>query len=319
MRALDEKLITPKAGHRSGGRAGLDPDSEIVFTPADNPGKSATFRHATHTQWLACKNCHSGVFKKRDENLQFTHDDMKAGKYCGACHFTVVVVPSGCKGCHAGKKPAAPRRGGDVVSAAIGLPSLPAPAWPSACRCGRRACSRSACSWSTSRVTAWFLAEQRRALYITAQQIDSHHAAQELLAPELQHACAYARADPVDPERARTTRDGVHAELRGHRREPRSADGAAACRCAISTRQLAADIDRLAARRGRRARRAQRAQPDGRARRRAGVDRAAERPARRSLQHRTEVLTERYHDQQQLISITAIGDEHRAARSRAPP
>jgi c(7)-type cytochrome triheme protein len=107
MRALDEKQITPKPGLDPAAEPASTTDAEIVFTPADNPGKSATFRHATHTQWLSCKNCHSGIFKKRDENLQFTHDDMKAGKYCGACHFTVVVVPSGCKGCHAGKKPEA--------------------------------------------------------------------------------------------------------------------------------------------------------------------------------------------------------------------
>ena len=77
-----------------------------MFAHEGNPGKAATFRHATHTQWLACKNCHSSIFKKRDDNLQFTHDEMETGKYCGACHFKVVVVQSGCKGCHAAKKPA---------------------------------------------------------------------------------------------------------------------------------------------------------------------------------------------------------------------
>lgn len=105
MRALQENLVTP--------RPGIDPatedtrayDSEIEFVPADNPGKAATFRHTTHTQWLSCKNCHPAVFKKKSDNLQFTHDQMeKEGKFCGACHFTVVTVQSGCKGCHAKKK-----------------------------------------------------------------------------------------------------------------------------------------------------------------------------------------------------------------------
>jgi c(7)-type cytochrome triheme protein len=109
MLALDEKTITPKPGIDPVAEPASTLDSEIVFTPTDNPGKAATFRHATHTQWLACKNCHPALFKKRDENLQFTHDDMEeGGKYCGACHFKVVVVQSGCKGCHPGKKPAAP-------------------------------------------------------------------------------------------------------------------------------------------------------------------------------------------------------------------
>lgn len=109
MRALEEKTITPKAGIDPAAEPAKTTDSEITFVSDENPGKPVVFRHATHTQWLGCKNCHTGIFKKRDENLQFTHDDMKAGKYCGACHFKVVFVQSGCKGCHvAAKKPAAP-------------------------------------------------------------------------------------------------------------------------------------------------------------------------------------------------------------------
>jgi c(7)-type cytochrome triheme protein len=106
MRALDEKTLTLKPGVDPAAEPASTKDSEIVFVPEGNPGKTATFRHATHTQWLTCKNCHNTVFKKRDDNLQFTHDEMETGKYCGACHFKVVVVQSGCKGCHSGKKPA---------------------------------------------------------------------------------------------------------------------------------------------------------------------------------------------------------------------
>jgi c(7)-type cytochrome triheme protein len=108
MQALDEKLITLKPGIDPATEAASTLDSEITFVPDGNPGKSAVFRHATHTQWLSCKNCHPTLFKKRSENLQFTHDDMDAGKYCGACHKKAVFVPGGCKGCHAGKKPADP-------------------------------------------------------------------------------------------------------------------------------------------------------------------------------------------------------------------
>ena len=107
MRALDEKTITPKPGVDPTAEPASTADYEITFTN-EGSGKSATFRHTTHTQWLSCKNCHSGIFKKKDDNLQFTHDEMEAGKYCGACHFKVVIVQSGCKGCHAAKKPAAP-------------------------------------------------------------------------------------------------------------------------------------------------------------------------------------------------------------------
>jgi c(7)-type cytochrome triheme protein len=106
MRALDEKTITPKPGIAADAVEAKVMDGDIEFFNKGTPGKTATFRHATHTQWLSCKNCHPAVFKKTDENLQFTHDDMDAGKYCGACHFKVVVVQSGCNGCHVKKKAA---------------------------------------------------------------------------------------------------------------------------------------------------------------------------------------------------------------------
>lgn len=106
MRALDENTITPKAGLAPEAEVAKIYDSEIEFFNTESPEKKATFRHATHTQWLSCKNCHPALFKKRSENLQFTHDDMDAGKYCGACHSKVVVLQGGCKGCHARKNPA---------------------------------------------------------------------------------------------------------------------------------------------------------------------------------------------------------------------
>jgi c(7)-type cytochrome triheme protein len=106
MRALGEQTITPKPGLAAEATAASTYESDIEFFNEASPEKKATFRHATHTQWLGCKNCHSGVFKKRSENLQFTHDDMDAGKYCGACHSKVVVLQGGCKGCHAKKNTA---------------------------------------------------------------------------------------------------------------------------------------------------------------------------------------------------------------------
>jgi len=106
MRALDEKTITPEPGPTPEAAIARSYDSDIEFFNTESPEKTATFRHATHTQWLSCSNCHPALFKKRSENLQFTHDDMDAGKYCGACHQKVVVLQGGCKGCHARKSAA---------------------------------------------------------------------------------------------------------------------------------------------------------------------------------------------------------------------
>ena len=104
MRALSENLITPKPGIDPAAEEAPTEEEEVEFVPKDEPSRAVTFRHATHTQWLTCKNCHSAIFKKRSDNLQFNHEDMDAGKYCGTCHFKVVVVQSGCKGCHMKKK-----------------------------------------------------------------------------------------------------------------------------------------------------------------------------------------------------------------------
>ena len=104
MRALSENLITPKPGIDPAAEEAPTEEAEVEFIPKDEPSRAVTFRHATHTLWLTCKNCHSAIFKKRPDNLQFNHDDMEAGKYCGTCHFKVVVVQSGCKGCHMKKK-----------------------------------------------------------------------------------------------------------------------------------------------------------------------------------------------------------------------
>jgi c(7)-type cytochrome triheme protein len=104
MRALSENTITPKPGIDAATPEASTTDEEVEFIPREKPSKNATFRHATHTQWMACKNCHPAIFKKKSDNLQFTHDDMDAGKYCGACHGKVVVVQGGCNGCHVKKK-----------------------------------------------------------------------------------------------------------------------------------------------------------------------------------------------------------------------
>lgn len=104
MRALTEMTITPKPGIDPEATEASTKDEEVEFIPNDKPSRNVTFRHATHTQWMSCKNCHSAIFKKKSDNLQFTHDDMDAGKYCGACHGKVVVLPGGCYGCHVKKK-----------------------------------------------------------------------------------------------------------------------------------------------------------------------------------------------------------------------
>ncbi len=102
MKALTDKLINPKPGIDPKAENWDPEDAEVEFIPKKK--SLVIFRHATHTQWLTCKNCHPAIFKKKADNMQFTHDDMDDRKYCGVCHDKVVFLQSGCNACHAKKK-----------------------------------------------------------------------------------------------------------------------------------------------------------------------------------------------------------------------
>ena len=99
--ALNEKLIEPKPG--------LDPETEdepvveldIEFVPKDLPDFKATFAHNTHTQWIACANCHPAIFQMEKGADPISMDKILAGEYCGRCHGKVAFdVDTGCARCH---------------------------------------------------------------------------------------------------------------------------------------------------------------------------------------------------------------------------
>jgi c(7)-type cytochrome triheme protein len=69
--------------------------------PASAPAvPAAWFSHRAHGA-LGCYSCHPSVFPQAP--LAFTHEDMRAGRYCGSCHdgaraFAITAVA--CGGCH---------------------------------------------------------------------------------------------------------------------------------------------------------------------------------------------------------------------------
>ncbi|MCA9649385.1 MAG: hypothetical protein KC501_05720 [Myxococcales bacterium] len=69
--------------------------------PGGMPAHAASFRHGTHRRF-SCFACHPGLFPKYP--LGFTHDDMRAGQYCGGCHDGRVasgIPEQPCERCHA--------------------------------------------------------------------------------------------------------------------------------------------------------------------------------------------------------------------------
>jgi c(7)-type cytochrome triheme protein len=62
---------------------------------------AALFSHRGH-QSLGCFGCHPSVFPQAP--LGFTHDDMRAGRFCGHCHdgrTSFAIQGATCAGCHA--------------------------------------------------------------------------------------------------------------------------------------------------------------------------------------------------------------------------
>jgi c(7)-type cytochrome triheme protein len=51
---------------------------------------------------MGCQVCHPSVFPQAP--VAFTHEEMKAGRYCGACHdggVAFAIAGAACGGCHA--------------------------------------------------------------------------------------------------------------------------------------------------------------------------------------------------------------------------
>jgi c(7)-type cytochrome triheme protein len=62
---------------------------------------AALFSHRGHAAF-GCQACHPAVFPQAP--VAFTHDEMKAGRFCGACHDGAVafaIAGAACGGCHA--------------------------------------------------------------------------------------------------------------------------------------------------------------------------------------------------------------------------
>lgn len=65
--------------------ASMVPNDLVIPNVKKHPKKvpNAMFSHWRHNQFR-CYNCHPDVFPQA--LVGFTHDQMDAGEYCGACH-----------------------------------------------------------------------------------------------------------------------------------------------------------------------------------------------------------------------------------------
>jgi c(7)-type cytochrome triheme protein len=98
--ALEQGIIAPFTSLEPG-ESELEAFEMEVELTADEPMYSVTFRHETHTAWLACDSCHPALFEMAGGTAEITMDGIYAGKHCGHCHGKAAFeVETGCVVCH---------------------------------------------------------------------------------------------------------------------------------------------------------------------------------------------------------------------------
>lgn len=105
VRALREGLIQPRASVRGEQEAMTVLDLDVLMKNTAQMGY-VRFSHRVHTQWLACTNCHDGLFVPKAGANPTTMPKILAGESCGVCHakvaFTALYT---CERCHSEPQP----------------------------------------------------------------------------------------------------------------------------------------------------------------------------------------------------------------------
>jgi c(7)-type cytochrome triheme protein len=59
------------------------------------------FPHNSHTEWLACSNCHDKLFIPKAGANPITMEKIFRGEYCGTCHDRIAFIThTSCERCH---------------------------------------------------------------------------------------------------------------------------------------------------------------------------------------------------------------------------
>lgn len=96
--ALRSGLIAPRSSVRGSGPMTIRDDDIIMRDTRDMPW--VRFPHRTHTEWLACSNCHPRLFKEKTGATDITMETIMRGEHCGQCHDRVAFSIFVCERCH---------------------------------------------------------------------------------------------------------------------------------------------------------------------------------------------------------------------------
>lgn len=111
VRVLGQGLITPRSTKTGAPRPPEDwgdaPKEGIVFSNTLFM-PFVVFPHQPHAEWLACSNCHDGLFERQATGKGKGMTAIFRGEHCGFCHGRVAFSPEGsCYRCHSKPNPAA--------------------------------------------------------------------------------------------------------------------------------------------------------------------------------------------------------------------
>lgn len=85
-RAVSNGLINPVASIDSETTNERIMDLRVVIKFNDMLVKDVVFSHEIHTYWLNCESCHPRLFVPDVGSNPMTMQDIREGRYCGACH-----------------------------------------------------------------------------------------------------------------------------------------------------------------------------------------------------------------------------------------
>lgn len=99
MKALNKGMIKPRASVN--GKEKMEVlDLDIVMRNTKEM-PFVKFPHRSHTEWLACSNCHPDPFPSKAGSSEIRMANIFRGQYCGKCHDRVAFVTFySCDRCH---------------------------------------------------------------------------------------------------------------------------------------------------------------------------------------------------------------------------
>lgn len=101
---VDQEIIKPIGSLKPGGMEIPPFDMNVVIQAKGDFVNDVLFRHKTHTYWLSCEICHTGIFIMAKGKNNMTMQGITQGKWCGRCHGKVSFPLTDCTRCHSQPK-----------------------------------------------------------------------------------------------------------------------------------------------------------------------------------------------------------------------